>query len=123
MAVPTFEWNPQKVVANLNRHGVAFEEALTIFQGPLAKIHADPDHSVVEPRESLVGHSLAGRLLLVAFTERGSRIRLINARRATWREGRDYEERIGLPSERSTASGPSTGSITQGLRAIASPAG
>jgi uncharacterized DUF497 family protein len=92
MAVPTFEWNPQKVVANLNRHGVAFEEALTIFQDLLAKIHADPDHSVVEPGEILVGHSLAGRLLLVAFTERGSRIRLINARGATSRERPDYEE-------------------------------
>ena len=92
MAVPTFEWDPQKAVANLKGHGVAFEEAVTVFQDPLAKIHADPDHSAVEAREMLVGHSLAGQLLLVAFTQRGSRIRLISARRATRRERRDYEE-------------------------------
>jgi len=92
MAVPTFEWDAQKAVAKLKRHRVAFEEAVTVFQDFLAKIHADPEHSAVEAREILVGHSLAGRLLLVAFTQRGSRIRLISARHATRRERRDYEE-------------------------------
>jgi uncharacterized DUF497 family protein len=71
---------------------VLLDEASTVFQDPLARIHADPDHSVMERREILVGHSLAGRLLVVAFTERGGRIRLISARRANRRERRDYEE-------------------------------
>ena len=92
MAVLTFEWDPKKAVDNLRRHGVAFEEAMTAFQDPLARIHADPDHSVSERREILVGHSAAGRLLVVPFTERGSRIRLISARRASRRERLDYEE-------------------------------
>jgi uncharacterized protein len=92
MAVPTFEWDLEKALANSSLHRVSFEEAVTVFQDPLARIHDDPEHSDTEIREILVGHSLAGRLLVVAFTERGSRIRLISARRATKRERRDYEE-------------------------------
>jgi uncharacterized DUF497 family protein len=45
MTGPTFEWNPGKAAANLLEHGVSFEEAATVFQDPLAKIHDDPDHS------------------------------------------------------------------------------
>jgi uncharacterized DUF497 family protein len=92
MDAPTFEWDPAKAAANLLTHGVSFEEAATVFQDPLAKIHSDPDHSESEDRAILVGHSTSGRLLLVAFTDRQDRIRLISARAATRRERRDYEE-------------------------------
>ena len=71
---------------------MSFEEAATAFQDPLTRIHADPDHSASEPREILIGHSVEGRLLLVAFTERQGRLRLISAREVTRRERRDYEE-------------------------------
>ena len=57
MDAPTFEWDPAKAVANLERHGVSFEDAVTAFQDPLAKVHPDPDHSESEPREILIGHS------------------------------------------------------------------
>jgi uncharacterized protein len=50
---------------------------------PNARIHTDPDHSESERREIIVGHSIQQRLLLVSFTERGERIRLISARPAT----------------------------------------
>jgi len=92
MAGPTFEWNPGKAAANLLQHGVSFEEVATVFQDPLAKIHDDPDHSATERRDIIVGQSLQGRLLLVSFTDRGSKIRLISARPVTRRERRDYEE-------------------------------
>ena len=92
MAGPTFEWDPAKAAANLLQHGVSFEEAATVFQDPLAKIHDDPDHSATERRDVIVGHSLEGRLLLVSFTDRGDRIRVISARSLTRRERRDYEE-------------------------------
>ncbi len=92
MDAPTFEWDPVKAVANLAKHGVSFEEAATAFQDPLARIHADPDLSVLEAREILIGHSAEGRLLLVAFTGRRGRLRLISARKVTRRERRDYEE-------------------------------
>jgi uncharacterized DUF497 family protein len=70
---------------------VSFEEAVTVFQDPLAKVHADPDHSESEPREILIGHSAQHRLLLVAFAGRQGKIRLISARKVTRRERRDYE--------------------------------
>ena len=92
MQTPTFEWDLAKAVANVKKHGVSFEEAATVFQDALAKIHPDPDHSESEPREILVGYSVQGRLLLVAFTDRRGRIRLISARQVTRRERRDYEE-------------------------------
>jgi uncharacterized protein len=92
MDAPTFEWDRAKAVANVEKHRVSFEEAVTVFQDPLAKLHADPDHSESEPRAILVGHSARNRLLLVAFTDRQGKIRLISARQVTRRERRDYED-------------------------------
>jgi len=88
----TFEWDPDKAAANKLNHAVTFEEALSAFHDPLGRVLPDPDHSVSERREILVGHSRRGRLLLVAFTQRSSRIRIISARRATRRERRAYED-------------------------------
>jgi uncharacterized DUF497 family protein len=62
------------------------------FRDPLARIHADPDHSASEVREIIVGHSTSAKFLVVSFTYRGGNIRLISARPATRRERRDYEE-------------------------------
>jgi len=92
MDAPTFEWDPAKAKANLRKHGVSFEEAATAFQDPLARIHADPDHSARESREILIGHSSRLRLLLVSFADRRGRLRLISAREVTRRERREYEE-------------------------------
>jgi uncharacterized protein len=92
MAGPTFEWDPAKAAANLLQHGVSFEEAATVFQDPLARIHDDPDHSVAERRDIIVGHSVQVRLLVVSFAYRGSKIRLISARPVTGHERHDYEE-------------------------------
>ena len=93
MAGPTFEWDPAKATANLLQHGVSFEEAATVFQDPLAKIHDDPDHSAAgERRDIIVGHSVQGQLRVVSFTDRGSKIRVISARPVTRHERHDYEE-------------------------------
>jgi uncharacterized protein len=92
MAAPTFEWASTKAADNLQKHGVSFEEAATVFQDPLARLHSDPDHSGSEQRAILVGHSATGRFLLVSFTDRRGSIRLISAREATRRERREYEE-------------------------------
>lgn len=93
MSGVVFEWDPAKAAANLAKHGVTFEEALTVFMDSIARIHADPDHSKAERREIIVGHSIHQRLLLISFAERGERVRLISARLATKRERRDYEEK------------------------------
>lgn len=87
-----FEWDPLKAAENLTNHGVSFEEALTVFADPLAKIIDDPDHSADERREIIVGHSEKQRLLFVSFTERPPRVRIISARVATKRERQDYEQ-------------------------------
>ena len=87
-----FKWDPAKADENRKKHGVAFQEAVTVFADPLARIFDDPDHSSDEMREIVVGHSARQRLLLVSFTERGTRVWLISARKATKRERRDYEE-------------------------------
>jgi uncharacterized protein len=46
-----FTWDKRKAVANLSKHGVSFEEALTVFTDPLARIFPDEEHSSDEPRE------------------------------------------------------------------------
>ena len=86
-----FEWEAVKADANARKHRVGFEEALTVFADPLARIFDDSDYSAREQREIIVGHFTQQRLLLVSFTERDVRIRIINARAATKRERHDYE--------------------------------
>jgi uncharacterized DUF497 family protein len=55
-------------------------------------IFEDEAHSIEEIREIIIGHSMAHRLLLVAFTERGGTIRISSARQVTKRERRDDEQ-------------------------------
>ncbi len=88
-----FEWDPVKAEANFRKHGVAFEEAATVFGDPLSVTIADPLHSAGEHRFIIVGRSRPGRILVVAHVERGDRIRLISARRATKPERKQYEEK------------------------------
>ena len=87
-----FEWDRAKAALNKKKHGVTFEEAATVFGDLLAAIFADDTHSDEEPREIIVGHSDKNRLLLVAYTERQDRIRIISARRATKQERKNHEE-------------------------------
>ncbi len=87
-----FEWDPNKAKKNLNKHGVSFEEAASVFYDPLVATGADPDHSVGEERLISFGISSSGRLLVIAHTERGNAIRIINARIATRLERKIYEE-------------------------------
>lgn len=87
-----FEWDEDKAAANLAKHGVSFDEALTTFDDPLAAIFDDAGHSAGESREILIGHSSRHRLVLVCFTERSERVRIISARPATRTERQDYEQ-------------------------------
>jgi uncharacterized protein len=88
-----FRWDPNKAAVNLRKHGVSFEEAVTVFKDPLALIFDDEEHSEEEHREIIVGMSTLSRLLLVCFVERDKDvIRVITARRATHQEKKDYEE-------------------------------
>jgi uncharacterized DUF497 family protein len=88
-----FQWDPNKAAVNLRKHGVSFEEAVTVFKDPLALIFDDEEHSEDENREIIIGASTLSRLLLVCFVERYEDVvRIITARPATRQEKKDYEE-------------------------------
>ncbi|MGO8792263.1 MAG: BrnT family toxin [Terriglobia bacterium] len=89
-----FEWDPKKAKANHARHGIDFEEALTVFRDPLARIFDDEKHSEDERREIIIGHSVKQRLILACFTVHEGRTTLIGARKATRLERTDYEENV-----------------------------
>ncbi|MBD2336402.1 BrnT family toxin [Calothrix sp. FACHB-156] len=89
-----FEWNPNKAVLNIEKHGVSFQEAATVFNDPLSMTFSDPAHSIGENRYLIIGISGSGNLLIVAHTDRGEKIRVISARKATPQERRFYEEGI-----------------------------
>lgn len=87
-----FEWDTTKAAENLSKHGVSFDEATEVFGDELSSAVPDPDHSVVEERFVIFGQTLEERYLVVAFTERDGRIRLISARPMTRRERAAYEQ-------------------------------
>lgn len=87
-----FTWDEKKAESNLKKHGVSFEEAMTVFLDPLAYAFEDESHSVRERREIMIGYSGAFRLLVVSFTQRGDTFRIITARLATKKERKEYEE-------------------------------
>jgi uncharacterized DUF497 family protein len=87
-----FEWDPNKASRNLRKHGVAFEEAATVFRDDLGVTVPDPDHSTEEERFITIGVSNQNRLLIVAHADRGDCMRIISARELTPRERKQYEE-------------------------------
>ena len=88
-----FEWDSQKAISNIKKHGVSFEEAKTVFSDPIAYIFDDEWHSIGEQREIIIGHSAQNRLLLVCFTEKSKGvIRIFSSRLATRKERKDYEQ-------------------------------
>jgi uncharacterized protein len=86
-----FQWDPDKADSNIPKHGVTFEEAVTVFGDLLAVTIEDSHHSVGEIRLITIGVSRSQRLLVVSHTDRGGQVRLISARLATRRERRTYE--------------------------------
>ncbi|HEX9990795.1 MAG TPA: BrnT family toxin [Chloroflexia bacterium] len=87
-----FEWDVEKATRNLNKHGVSFTEATTVFGDSFSLTISDPRHSEHEDRFIILGQSLQRRLLVVVHTYRENRIRIISARVANRRERQYYEE-------------------------------
>jgi len=86
-----FEWDSNKAKSNEKKHGVSFEEAQTVFDDPFYVDFYDPDHSDNEDRYIIFGASSRNRILLVSYTERGNKIRIISARLATKQEQKSYQ--------------------------------
>jgi len=89
-----FEWDDEKAVTNLRRHGVSFGEATEVFYDPNALEAHDQQHSMEEKRFFIIGLS-SRRLLYVVYAERTADIvRIISARKANKSERGIYERRI-----------------------------
>ena len=86
-----FEWDQNKSDRNLQKHGVYFEEAQTVFLDLNSQTYSDSIHSLEEPRYIDIGRSSRGRLLLVVYTERNTTIRIISYRLCTNQEAKRYE--------------------------------
>jgi len=89
-----FEWDPNKARRNVEIHGVYFDEASTAFRDTLSLTINDPLHSDEEDRFILIGNSYKNSLLVIVHVERENKIRIINARKATKKERKRYEENI-----------------------------
>ncbi|MCP4353487.1 MAG: BrnT family toxin [Desulfobacterales bacterium] len=85
-----FEWDENKAQSNVEKHGITFEEAAEVFYDPFYQ-GGDASDSY-EQRDFIIGYSLFRRLLLVVYTERGKRTRIISARPATRHERKIYDE-------------------------------
>jgi uncharacterized DUF497 family protein len=87
-----FEWDTNKAIANLRKHGVSFGDAITVFSDEFARIIYDPDHSKNEDRFVLLGMSATARLLVVChcYRENDELIRIISARKADKHEAQLY---------------------------------
>ena len=86
-----FEWDDQKATGNLKKHGVTFDEAVSVFADALALTFADTDHFETEERSRTYGLSNKRRLLVVVHTERRDNVRIISARKATRYEKGIYD--------------------------------
>jgi uncharacterized protein len=92
-----FDWDPAKAAANLVKHEVSFEEAMSVFLDPVALSRLDEGHGAVEERWITIGLNQDTKLLLVVhtyveFDAERVYIRIISARKPTKREQRDYEQ-------------------------------
>jgi len=94
MADLRFEWDSQKATANMRKHAVSFDEAVSVFSDEHALLIADPDHSEAEDRIILLGLSADLRTLVVSHCYRQEEvIRIFSARRATKKEREQYNRR------------------------------
>jgi uncharacterized DUF497 family protein len=86
------QWDDRKNRLNQKKQNISFDEAATVFLDSLEITIDDPAHAVSEHRFISIGQSFSGRLLVVSYTEVGSEIRVISARKPTRRERNAYEE-------------------------------
>lgn len=92
-----FEWDENKNQANIEKHGISFLEASTVFYDENAVLFDDPDHSESEDRFLIIGFSQKARICIVSHCYRGNDdvIRIISARKATRRESEAYNRSEG----------------------------
>jgi len=87
-----FEWDSKKAALNIAKHSVSFAEATTIFGDKRSITIPDPKHSQKEARFVTIGKTFSTNVIVVVYTERGNKIRIISARQASRKERKTYEE-------------------------------
>jgi uncharacterized DUF497 family protein len=90
--MPIFEWDENKEKSNLRKHKIGFDEAASVFADAFSVTIPDPDHSIEENRFIDIGMSDKTRVLVVVYTERKERIRIISVRKANKAERKIYEQ-------------------------------
>ncbi len=85
-----YQWDRNKALTNLNKHGIDFADAVSVFSDELAV--SIFDSRFAEERFIIIGMDAFSRILVVIYTLRDDEIRLISARKATRNERRQYEE-------------------------------
>ncbi len=86
-----FDWDENKAESNFRKHGITFDDAVTIFADPYLLFTEDVKHSEEEEREWGIGEAENGLIIVVVFTVRGDTFRIISARKATKKERKQYE--------------------------------
>jgi hypothetical protein len=87
-----YEWDEKKSHKNLLERGLSFADAEQVFAGPCATFE-DTRFNYGEPRLITLG-LLEGRMVVIAHTPRGEKIRIISMRKANDREQKIYQERL-----------------------------
>jgi uncharacterized protein len=85
-----YEWDEEKARSNVRKHGIEFADAVGVFEDERAGTRKDVLTAVDEQRYLTLGRDRLGRLIVVAYTWRGGRIRVFSARKATASERRKY---------------------------------
>jgi uncharacterized DUF497 family protein len=86
------DWDPRKDESNFRKHGVRFAEAEPIFEDDFAITNMDDESDPHELRYVSIGMGVKGRVLVVVYCYRGSKIRILSARPAEAHERKQYEE-------------------------------
>lgn len=87
-----YEWDETKSQENLSKHGLSFDDAEIVFAGPCVTFE-DNRFDYGEPRFITPGR-LEGRVVVVAHTLRGVRMRIISMRKGNRREEKACQERL-----------------------------
>ena len=90
--VTGFDWDENNREKNWEKHQVRAGECEEVFFNLPLLLESDPDHSQKEPRYYVLGHTIAGRRLFIAFTIREDKIRVISARDMSKKERSIYEQ-------------------------------
>jgi uncharacterized DUF497 family protein len=85
------EWDPHKAAENFRKHGVRFSEAEPVFVDDYSVTNTDDESDPHELRYVSIGTGIKGRVLVVVYCYRGSKIRIISARPAEAHERKQYE--------------------------------